>query len=383
MDVNNSTSGLIDRIKALVTKPADTWPAIAAEPASPADLITKVAVPLAAIGPVAGFIHGQLWGYGALGFSYKPGLMAGLTGAVVGYVLGLIGVCVLALIADFLAPKFGGTSDRTNAFKLVVWGSTAAWIVGIFQLIPGLGILGLLALYSCYLFYTGAAPLMKVPQDKAAVYTVVTLVAAMVLYFVVAAVTAPVVALFGGGMAGSVTSSTDGGTLTLPGGGTIDTAGIEAASKQVEAAANGKKVAIEAAKLQALLPGSIGGYTRTATESQALGGMGSQAEGTYTQGEKSFRLKVVDMSGLGAIAGIGAAMGVEESKEDADGYSKTSTVNGQMQTEEWNKTDSRGKFGTMIATRFMVEAEGQAGSIDELKAAVAAVDPGALAGLAK
>lgn len=383
MDVNNSTSGLIDRIKSLVTKPADTWPAIAAEPASPSELITKVAVPLAAIGPVAGFIHGQLWGYGALGFSYKPGLMAGLTGAVVGYVLGLIGVCVLALIADFLAPKFGGTSDRTNAFKLVVWGSTAAWIVGIFQLIPGLDILGLLALYSCYLFYTGAAPLMKVPQDKAAVYTVVTLVAAMVLYFVVAAVTAPVVALFGGGMAGSVTSSTDGGTLTLPGGGTIDTAGIEAASKQVEAAANGKKVAIEAAKLQALLPGSIGGYTRTATESQALGGMGSQAEGTYTQGEKSFRLKVVDMSGLGAIAGIGAAMGVEESKEDADGYSKTSTVNGQMQTEEWNKTDSRGKFGTMIATRFMVEAEGQAGSIDELKAAVAAVDPGALAGLAK
>ena len=109
--------------------------------------------------------------------------------------------------------------------------------------------------------------------------------------------------------------------------------------------------------------------------------MGSQAEGTYTQGEKSFRLKVVDMSGLGAIAGIGAAMGVNESKEDADGYSKTSTVNGQMQTEEWNKTDSRGKFGTMIATRFMVEAEGQAGSIDELKAAVAAVDAGALAGL--
>ncbi len=383
MDVNNSASGLIDRIKALVTKPADTWPAIAAEPASPSELITKVAVPLAAIGPVAGFIHGQLWGYGALGFSYKPGLMAGLTTAVVGYVLGLIGVCVLALIADFLAPKFGGTSDRTNAFKLVVWGSTAAWIVGIFQLIPGLGILGLLALYSFYLFYTGAAPLMKVPQDKAAVYTVVTLVAAMVLYFVVAAVTAPVVALFGGGMAGSVTSSADGGTLTLPGGGTIDTAKIEEAGKQVEAAANGKKVAVEAAKLQALLPGSIGGYTRTATESQALGGMGSQAEGTYTQGEKSFRLKVVDMSGLGAIAGIGAAMGVEESKEDADGYSKTTTVNGQMQTEEWNKTDSRGKFGTMIATRFMVEAEGEAGSIDELKAAVAAVDPGALAGLAQ
>lgn len=380
MDGTSSANGLIARIKALITKPAETWPAIAAEPASPSELITKVAVPLAAIGPVAGFIHGQLWGYGALGFSYKPGLMAGLSTAVVTYILGLIGVIVLALVADWLAPKFDGTSDRTSAFKLIVWGATVSWACGVFQLIPGLGILGLLGLYSLYLFYTGATPLMKVPQDKSAAYTAVTVLAAVVLYFVVAAVSAPVIALFGGGLAGSVSSS-ESGTLTLPGGGTIDSGKIAEAGKQVQAAANGQKVAVDASKLQALLPGSIGGYQRTAVESQALGGMGSQAEGTYTQGEKSFRLKVVDMSGLGAIAGIGAAMGVNESKEDADGYSKTSTVNGQMQTEEWNKTDSRGKFGTMIATRFMVEAEGQAGSIDELKAAVAAVDAGALAGL--
>lgn len=380
--MDSSRQGLINRIKSLVTKPADTWPGIAAEASSPAELITKVAVPLAAIGPIAGFIHGQLFGYGALGFSYKPGLMAGLTTAIVGYVAGLIGVIVLALLADWLAPKFGGTSDRSNAFKLIVWGATASWIAGIFQLLPGLGILGLLGLYSLYLFYTGAGPVMKVPQDKAAGYTAVTVVAAIAVYIVVGAVTAPVVALFGGGLAGAtMSSSSDGGTVTLPGGGTLNADKIEEAGKQIEAAANGQKVAVDTAKLQALLPGSIGGYQRTAVESQALGGMGSQAEGTYTQGEKSFRLKVVDMSGLGAIAGIGAAMGVQESKEDANGYSKTSTVDGQMQTEEWNKTDSRGKFGTMVASRFMIEAEGDAGSIDELKAAVAAIDAGALKGL--
>ena len=380
--MDSSSQGLINRIKALVTKPAETWPGIAAEPSSPAELITKVAVPLAAIGPIAGFIHGQLFGYGALGFSYKPGLMAGLTTAIVGYVVGLIGVIVLALVADWLAPKFGGTSDRTSAFKLIVWGATASWIAGIFQLLPGLGILGLVGLYSLYLYYTGASPVMKVPQDKAAGYTAVTILAAIVVYLLVGLITAPVVAIFGGGMAASsISSSSDGGTLTLPGGGSLNTQKIEEASKQVQAAANGQKVAVDASKLQALLPGSIGGYQRTAVESQALGGMGSQAEGTYTQGDKSFHLKVVDLSGLGAIAGIGAAMGVQESKEDANGYSRTSTVDGQMQTEEWNKTNSRGKFGTMIATRFMVEAEGEAGSIDELKAAVAAIDAGALKGL--
>ena len=256
-------------------------------------------------------------------------------------------------------------------------------MVGIAQAIPGLGILGLLGLYSLYLFYAGAAPLMKVPQDKAAGYTAVTILAAMVLWLVVGALSTPIVALLGGGMAGSTISGSDGGgTVTLPGGGALDTGKLEQAGKQLEAAANGQKVAVDAARLQALLPGSIGGFQRTAVESQALGGMGSQAEGTYTQGERSFRLKVVDMSGLGAIAGIGAAMGVQESREDADGYNKTSTVNGQMQVEEWNKTDSSGKFGTMVGSRFMVEAEGDAGSIDELKAAVAAIDAGALAGLA-
>ena len=381
--MDSSSQGLINRIKALVTKPADTWPGIAAEPTSPAELITKVAVPLAAIGPVAWFIHGQLFGYGALGFSYKPGLMAGLTNAVVSYVVGLIGVIVLALVADWLAPKFGGTSDRTSAFKLIVWGATASWIAASLQLLPGLGAIAvILGLYSLYLYYTGASPVMKVPQDKAAGYTAVTILAAIVVYLLVGLITAPVVAIFGGGMAASsISSSSDGGTLTLPGGGSLNTQKIEEASKQVQAAGNGQKVAVDASKLQALLPGSIGGYQRTAVESQALGGMGSQAEGTYTQGDKSFHLKVVDMSGLGAIAGIGAAMGVQESKEDANGYSRTSTVNGQMQTEEWNKTDSRGKFGTMVASRFMIEAEGDASSIDELKAAVAAIDAGALAGL--
>ena len=382
-DTAAAMNGLVQRIKALVTKPAETWPGIASEPDSPGALVRRVAVPLAAIGPLATLLHGQLFGFGALGFNYKPGLAMGLTTALVSYLLALLGVAVLALIADALAPKFGGTADRSSAFKLIVWGATPAWVVGIAQAIPGLGILWLLGLYSLYLFYTGAAPLMKVPQDKAAGYTAVTILAAMVLWLVAGALSTPVAGLLGGGMAGStISGSSDGGTITLPGGGALDTGRLEQAGKQLEAAANGQKVAVDAARLQALLPGSIGSFQRTAVESQALGGMGSQAEGTYTRGDRSFRLKVVDMSGLGAIAGIGAAMGVQESREDADGYSKTSTVNGQMQVEEWNRTNNSGKFGTMIASRFMIEAEGDAGSIDELKAAVAAIDAGALAGLA-
>ena len=55
---------------------------------------------------------------------------------------------------------------------------------------PPLGVLGLLGLYSLYVLYVGATPMMGVPQDKAAGYVVITIVAAIIVYFVIGAVAA-------------------------------------------------------------------------------------------------------------------------------------------------------------------------------------------------
>ena len=372
------STSLAARAKALITRPADEWPVIAAEPATPADLMRGWAVPLAAIGPVAGFIHGQVFGFGAFGISYRPGIVAGLSTLVVSYVLGLIGVVVLALVAQNVAPRFGGVADRTSAFKLVVYGSTAAWVAGVFQLIPGLGLLAILGLYSLYLYYLGATPVMRVPQDKAAGFTAVTILAAVLLYIVVGAVSSAFLGIFGGGLGSHVAdnSGTVSGKLTVPGGGTVDIGALNAANEQIKA--NQNRPATSPDKLQALLPQSIGGYQRTAIESGAAGGLGSNADGTYIGAGNTFHLKVTDMAALGSLASIGSAMGVSSSKSDANGYEKTGTVDGHMQTEEWHKDSHSGKFSVMLANRFSVEAEGNAASIDELKAAVATIDQGAL-----
>jgi hypothetical protein len=369
---------LIDRAKAIIMKPVETWPVIATEPATPGDLLTRYALPLIAIGPVAGFIGGQLPWVGT-------GLVAGMIAAIIQFVLGLIGVIVLALIADFLAPKFGGEANRTNAFKLAVYGMTAAWLVGVFGISPLLGILGLLALYSVYLVFTGVTPIMKVPQDKAVGYTAVTFIVAFLISVVAASigatVTAGVVGVAALTGASSVTESSE--EISLPGIGKIDTGKMEEAAKKLEQASNGEIKPIALSELQALLPASLGAYQRTAVESAGAGSIGGQAEGTYKSGDKTIRLKIVDMSGLGALAGLGSAMGVEQSREDADGYERTGTVDGALQSEKWNNKENRGSFGRAVANRFMVEAEGEAGSIDELKAAVAAIDPGKLESLAR
>ena len=372
------SSSLVTRAKALILRPADEWPVIAAEPAAPADLMRGWAVPLAAIGPVAGFIHGQVFGFGAFGISYRPGIVAGLSTLVVSYVLGLIGVVVLALVAQNVAPRFGGVADRTAAFKLVVYGSTAAWAAGLFQLIPGLGLLGILGLYSLYLYYLGATPVMHVPREKAAGFTGVTILAAVLLYIVVGAVSSAFLGMFGGGLGSHVadSSGTVSGKLAVPGGGTVDIGALNAASEQMKA--NQNRAAASPDKLQALLPQSIGGYQRTAIESGAAGGLGSNADGTYTGGSNTFHLKVTDMAALGSIAAMGSALGVSASKSDANGYEKTGTVDGHMQTEEWRNDSHSGKFSVVLDNRFSVEAEGNAASIDELKAAVATIDQGAL-----
>ena len=47
--------------------------------------------------------------------------------------LALVGVYVIALIIDALAPSFGGTKDSLKAFKVAAYSATAAWVAGIFD----------------------------------------------------------------------------------------------------------------------------------------------------------------------------------------------------------------------------------------------------------
>src|SRR5690606_41930837 len=62
--------------------------------------------------------------------------------------ISLVSIYVLSLIIDALAPNFGGTKDPVKAFKVAAYSWTAAWIAGIFGVIPQLAILSIVGLYS-------------------------------------------------------------------------------------------------------------------------------------------------------------------------------------------------------------------------------------------
>jgi hypothetical protein len=192
---------LISRVQNILLRPREEWGVIDAEPATVASIYTSYVLIVAAIGPICTLIGQQVIGISYFGVSYKPSITYSIGTAVVGYVMSLIVVYVAALIIDALATSFGGTKDMVKAFKVAAYSSTAAWVAGVFNIIPMLGILVLIAsLYGLYLLYLGLPRLMRVPEDKAIGYTVVVVVVQIVLYFVVALVVGALVAAFFGSM---------------------------------------------------------------------------------------------------------------------------------------------------------------------------------------
>jgi hypothetical protein len=180
---------LTERVKAILLQPAQEWAVIEGEATTVSDLYRSYIIPLAAIGPVASIIGMSIMGVSLPGVgTYRVPLMAAVGQAVVSYVMGLAGVYVLALVVDALAPSFQGTKNDLQAMKVAAYSSTAAWLAGIFILIPPLGFLQILGLYSLYLLYLGLPMLMRTPQDKALLYTVVVIVAAVVIFAVIGVV---------------------------------------------------------------------------------------------------------------------------------------------------------------------------------------------------
>ena len=157
-------------------------------PATIKGLYVGYACILAAIGPIARLIGGQLFGRQGFYLTDHPALLQSIAGAVVDYLLSLAAVFVLGLVIDLLAPSFGGTRSRIAGLKVAVYSWTAAWLFSAFQLVPPVSALSIVGVYSLYLMYLGIPKLMKAPADKAAVYSIITIVAAMAIWIVVRAV---------------------------------------------------------------------------------------------------------------------------------------------------------------------------------------------------
>jgi len=185
---------IVERAKDVIVDPAIIWGDVIEEDTPPKDLLLRYALPLAAIKPLADLIGALIFGYGALGFRGRVGFGSAIGMALTSFILSIAVLYFMAWFANWLSPRLGGKQDFPTAFRLAAYAMTAAWVAGIFGLIPPLSILGLLGLYSIYIFYTGVRPVMGVADEQAASYTIVVFVAGIVAYLV----TGSVVSYIGG-----------------------------------------------------------------------------------------------------------------------------------------------------------------------------------------
>ncbi|MEK6594513.1 MAG: Yip1 family protein [Pseudomonadota bacterium] len=194
---------LVDRVKNILLQPQSEWQVIEPEQTNPQSLYTSYIMILALIPAVAGLVGTA---FIASYFGGRIGLGFVLGAAIMQYVLSLVMVFVVAFIADLLAPGFDGQKNLNQALKLTAYAMTAAWVAGIFAIIPLLGwLLSLLgSLYSLYLFYLGVPLLMKVPAAKAVGYTVVVVLAAIIIGLVIGMINASILGMGAVGMMGGM-----------------------------------------------------------------------------------------------------------------------------------------------------------------------------------
>lgn len=405
---------MVDRIKNILITPKTEWPVIAGETTSNGDILKSYVLPLAAIPAVAGFVGGSLIGHSMpfIGGTYRMPIVAGIGLAIFGFVMAIVGVYILSFIVNVLAPTFAAEKSDTQAFKLVVYSSTAGWLGGIFHMIPGLGLLGVLAsLYGVFLLYLGLPRLMKCPEDKAIGYTAVIVVVAIVVFVIVGAVGALIGGIGGaatgafGGLGGRTQTSSNVTFDKDSPMGKLEAFGknMEAAGKKMEAAqksgnpeeatkaamnvlgtalGGGKAVdplAIE--QLKPFVPETFAGLPKKSSKAEKAGAMGimvSKAEARYgDDAGKSVDLEVSDTGGAaGWMTFAGWAM-VQGEKEDQYGSEKTSTINGRL-VHEKSRKDGGSEYDLVLGQRFIVTAKGNGVDLNTLKAAVATLDLGKL-----
>ncbi len=403
MSAGIDTNTLIARVKAILTTPKTEWPAIAARPENAADIYKSYVLILAAIPAVAGFIKSCVIGINIpLAGTVRLSFGAGLSGMVMSYVLSVVGVFIIALIIDALAPTFGGEKNQTQALKVAAYSYTAAWVAGVAQILPFIGWIVALAggLYSLYLLYLGLPVVMKAPQDRALGYTGLVIAAAVVLYLLIGLAVSGVagvnrIAGGPGSTSGDITFDKDSYLGKVEGASkkleeaqkSGDTAAQQEALGEMMSTALGGAADVEALapeRLRAFVPEKLSGLDRTSLSVErnaALGVQVSNAEARYSDGdEKTIRLEITDMGGTKGMMAFAAWAQVEQERETETGYEKTYKKGGRILHEEWDNGSKEGEYTVVVGERFSVKVSGHARDIEELKDAAHSID---LSGLEK
>jgi hypothetical protein len=183
-------SSFVERVKNIVLAPKTEWPAIEGEPTSIGQLYVGYVVPLAAFAAVMSFIRMSIVGVTLpVGGTIRTPPASGLVASIVTFILGLIGLFLVGLVINMLAPTSYGRRNQRQALKSAAYALTPAWLGTALTFLPLGSVLQLLAgAYGIYVLYLGLPVMMRTPPEQAGGYTATVVVCTVLIGILFAAV---------------------------------------------------------------------------------------------------------------------------------------------------------------------------------------------------
>ena len=177
------------RIRNIVLTPKTEWRVIEHEPISIIQLYVGYVMPMTAFAAIMSFFRMSVVGVSLpLGGTIRTPMSSGLVSSVVTFILGLLGLFLVAVIINTLAPAFSGGRDGRQALKTAAYALTPAWLGTALSFLPLGGVLQLIAgIYGIYVLYFGLQVMMHAPQPKTGRYTAAVVVCTTLITLLFAA----------------------------------------------------------------------------------------------------------------------------------------------------------------------------------------------------
>jgi hypothetical protein len=171
---------IINRAININVKPASEWQVVAKETSDKNQVIMGYAIPLTVLVAIAYLLGNVIFPH--LGLFSIPYSVAS---AVVQFLVSFLGMFVSAFIINAIASHFDSKTDINATFKWVVYSFTPVWIVNILiGIVPDLSFVGVVGLYSLYLLWTGASPVLGTPEDKKTGFVLISFFITVAVYFI-------------------------------------------------------------------------------------------------------------------------------------------------------------------------------------------------------
>jgi hypothetical protein len=368
----------------------------------------------------------------AFGGSFRMPLASGLSYTLMMFVSALIGVFIVGIVINALAPTFSGQRDQRQALKVAAYSLTPAMLSSVLALSPILAtLLQLLAgLYGIYVLYLGLPVVMQSPQEKSFGYTASVVICTILLGVVFVILSS--VAHIGGNRLGSLGSTPteraaeqaaarDQGAAAV--GNTIGNmlgtdakgkAGLSAAlsnlakageqsqaSPPIAAAEQNPQSAASAAggllsalggalggpnrvdtvdfkTLTSMLPASLPGMTRTSAQGENQGAIGvktSSAKADYAGKDGTgVHIEIADISGVSGLMDLASGLIQSTTSESDSGYEKDVNIGGRTVHEKYDAPNKKGELSVILAKRFSVDITGSGADMHSLEQSLGQID---------